>query len=57
MVRELLVHAWMIGGLCTAVKIKCTPLQQELYRTYLLIQDIDPNSRLSERDRLVERSG
>ena len=31
-----------------AVKIKCMPLQQELYRTYLLIQDIDPNARLSK---------
>ena len=30
-----------------AVKIKCQPLQEELYRTYLLIQDIDPTSRLS----------
>ncbi len=30
-----------------AVKIKCMPLQQELYRTYLLIQDIDPTARLS----------
>ncbi|CAF0981206.1 unnamed protein product [Adineta ricciae] len=30
-----------------AVKIKCTPVQQELYRTYLLIQDIDPTSRLN----------
>jgi hypothetical protein len=24
------------------------PLQQELYRTYLLIQDIDPTARLSK---------
>jgi len=30
-----------------AVKIKCLPLQQELYRTYLLIQDIDPTARLN----------
>ncbi|CAF3346610.1 unnamed protein product [Rotaria socialis] len=30
-----------------AVKIKCTPLQQELYRTYLLIQNIDPTARLN----------
>ncbi|CAF3972579.1 unnamed protein product [Adineta steineri] len=30
-----------------AVKIKCTPLQQELYRTYLLIQNIDPGARLN----------
>ncbi|UJR09733.1 hypothetical protein I4U23_013962 [Adineta vaga] len=30
-----------------AVKIKCMPIQQELYRTYLLIQDIDPTSRLN----------
>lgn len=30
-----------------AVKIKCMPLQQELYRTYLLIQNIDPTARLS----------
>ena len=31
-----------------AVKIKCMPLQQELYRTYLLIQNIDPTARLSK---------
>ncbi|CAF3780855.1 unnamed protein product [Rotaria sp. Silwood1] len=30
-----------------AVKIKCMPLQQELYRTYLLIQNIDPTARLN----------
>ncbi|CAF2881288.1 unnamed protein product [Rotaria sp. Silwood2] len=30
-----------------AVKIKCMPLQQELYQTYLLIQNIDPTARLN----------
>lgn len=35
-------------NIALAVKIKCLPLQQELYRTYLLIQDIDPTARLSE---------
>lgn len=36
------------GHFLLAVKIKCLPLQQELYRTYLLIQDIDPTARLSK---------
>lgn len=40
---------------CLAVKIKCMPLQQELYRTYLLIQDIDPNARLSKELTLRDR--
>ena len=37
----------LFRSILLAVKIKCQPLQQELYRTYLLIQDIDPTSRLS----------
>ena len=30
-----------------AIKIKCMPLQEKLYRKYLLIQDINPSSRLN----------
>lgn len=30
-----------------AVKIRCLPVQKELYQTYLLIQNIDPSARLS----------
>ena len=46
--REGSMRAGGKSRLClAAVKIKCLPLQQELYRTYLLIQDIDPTARLS----------